>query len=191
MTRYVGIHHPAFVTGNLEKTIHYWRDLLGMRLVYTLGQPGNRQAFFSVGGNGFIGFFEWPQAEKIPYCRHGPPRGGPLVFDHIAILVETEEDLWEMVGRLDAAEMPVSDVVNHGYLRSIYTFDPNGIPVEFAWAVPGYDIVAEPRFTDVDQLDVIKEGSEPNPARWPEIDPVPDDEREIVPGEGREDFEKE
>jgi len=36
------IHHPAFVTGNLDKTIRFWRDLLGMRLALTLGNPGNR-----------------------------------------------------------------------------------------------------------------------------------------------------
>lgn len=188
MTRFTGIHHPAFVTGNLDKTVHFWRDLLGMPLVYTLGKPGNRQAFFSVSGNAFIAFFEWPQAERIPYRRHGSPRGGPVVFDHVAIAVDSEETLWEILAALEAADIPVSDPVDHGLLRSIYTYDPNGIPLEFTWSVPDIDIVAAPLFKDDDPPSAVLEGARPRPERWPAPEPVPEDEREIVPGEGREHF---
>ena len=38
MVRFNGVNHLAFATGNMDETIRYWRDLLGMRLVAGLGQ---------------------------------------------------------------------------------------------------------------------------------------------------------
>jgi len=32
MPRYTGINHLAMVTGDMDATIRFWRDLLGMRL---------------------------------------------------------------------------------------------------------------------------------------------------------------
>jgi len=186
---FTGIHHPAFVTGDLDATIRFWRDLLGTRLVYTLGEPGSRQAFFAVSEKTLIGFFEWPAVEPIPCRRHGTPRNGAEVFDHLAISVATEEDLWDLVGRLESAEIPVTDLVDHGMLHSIYTYDPNGIPLEFTWQVPGCDVVAEPRLLDLSPTAVTRAGPDPVPGTWPDPEPVPEDERVLIPGEGKEHFD--
>lgn len=185
---FTGIHHPAFVTGDLERTVRFWRDLLGMRLVYTLGEAGNRQAFFAVTPDTFIAFFEWPDVQGIAYRRHGTPRGGNVVFDHVAIKVAAEEDLWDIMGRLEAAGMPISDAVDHGHLRSIYTYDPNGIPLEFTWPVQGCDISARPLFMDNPQLPITREGPDPVPGHWPDAEEIPGDERLVVPGEGHDHF---
>ncbi len=37
-----GINHLAFITDNLEKTIRFYRDLLGMELVAGIGHEGYR-----------------------------------------------------------------------------------------------------------------------------------------------------
>lgn len=37
MTKYKGIHHLAMITDDMEKTIKFWRDLLGMRLLSATG----------------------------------------------------------------------------------------------------------------------------------------------------------
>ena len=33
MARFTGINHLALATGDMDATIRYWRDLLGLRLV--------------------------------------------------------------------------------------------------------------------------------------------------------------
>ena len=186
---FTGIHHPALVTGNLDTTIRFWRDLLGMRLVYTLGEAGNRQVYFAVTAETLISFFEWPGVEPIPYRRHGQSRNSAEVFDHLAIAVATEEALWELAGLLESAEAPVSDLIDHGFVHSLYTYDPNGIPLEFLWPVPGNDVVANPRFMDLSPTVATLGGPDPVPGAWPVPEPVPDYERFVIPGEGMDHFE--
>lgn len=190
MVQYTGVHHPAFITNDLEKTIRFWRDLLGMRLVYTTGGPGERQAFFDAGLGNRVTFFEWPKAEPVPYRRHGVPWEGPAVFDHVAIGVTEEEMLWDLLARLEEAGMPVSDVIDHGCWRSLYGYDPNGVPIEFLAPAPGVDLDATPVLAGRDPGCISKEGPEPHPDHWPDPEPVPDDERTVIPGAGYEDFPK-
>ena len=68
------------VTSHMNQTIRFWRDLLGMRLLAGLGQPGHRHYFFDIGRGDMIAFFEWPGAEKIPEKDHGVPVTGPIAF---------------------------------------------------------------------------------------------------------------
>ena len=57
MITFNGINHLAMATGDMDMTIHYWRDLLGMRLVAGLGRPGFRQYFFEISATDMIAFF--------------------------------------------------------------------------------------------------------------------------------------
>ncbi|MBF0093379.1 MAG: VOC family protein [Alphaproteobacteria bacterium] len=172
----------------MDRTVAYWRDLLGLPLVYTQGGPGNRQYFFALPDGSFIVFFEFSGATPQPYHHHGAPQAGAHVFDHLAIAVAGEEDLWEMLALLEAAGMPVSDVIDHGMVRSIYTFDPNGIPVEFLLPTAGVDVAAEPKFTEKEPTASAVEGPWPVRGRWPEPVPIPPDERRAIAGEGHENF---
>ena len=189
MPGFNGINHLAMATGDMDETIRFWRDLLGMRLVAGLGQPGYRHYFFEISETDLIAFFEWRDVEPVPRRSHGRPVKGPFVFDHLAIGVESEEDLWELSARLDAAGFHVSDVIDHGFIHSIYTHDPNGIPIEFSHNVEGIDIRRDPQMVDVEPTAAALEGPEPRPGHWPEPEgPVPEDERVVVPGAGSEAF---
>lgn len=55
-----GINHLAFATGDMETTIRFWRDLLGMRLVAGIGKPGARHYFFALSETDMVAFFKWP-----------------------------------------------------------------------------------------------------------------------------------
>ncbi|MEI8181863.1 MAG: VOC family protein [Desulfomonile sp.] len=46
MMRFTGINHLAMVIGDMDMTIRFWRDLLGMRLIVGTGRPGYRHYFF-------------------------------------------------------------------------------------------------------------------------------------------------
>ena len=188
MVQYVGIHHPAFGTCDLDRTIRFWRDLLGMRLVYTSNEGTGRQVFFSVGGDSYIVFFEWPDACCLPYRRHGEPKAGEQAFDHVSIQVVDEEQLWELMGLLDAAGMPASDIVDHGFCRSVYSYDPNNIPIEFLCVRKDVDLKAKPVFADPEPLPAMMDGEAPVPDQWPAPEAISPDEREAYPGASFKDF---
>ncbi len=189
MFQLTGLNHLAFATGDMDKTIRYWRDLLGMRLVVAMGKPGYRQYFFEISPNDMVTFFEWPGVEKVPYKRHGDPVKGPFIFDHVSFGVEREEDLWELIDKLEAADFPVSDVIDHGFIHSIYSYDPNGIPLEFSHNVEGVDVRKRPVMADQAPTEVTREGSEPQWNFWPKVvEPTPEEERLLTPGAGSELF---
>ncbi len=188
MVEYVGIHHPAFGTCDLDGTIRFWRDLLGMRLVYTSNEGAGRQVFFSVGGDSYLVFFEWPNACCLPYHRHGEPKSGEEAFDHVSIQVAEEESLWEIMGRLDAAGFHASDIVDHGFCRSLYSYDPNKIPIEFLYMREDVDLKSRPVFADPEPLTSILEGADPVPGNWPDPEEITQEEREVNPGASYNDF---
>jgi catechol 2,3-dioxygenase-like lactoylglutathione lyase family enzyme len=189
MVKFNGINHLAMATGDMDKTIRFWRDLLGMRLVAGLGQPGYRHYFFQISDNDLIAFFEWSGTEPVSRKEHGRPVKGPFIFDHVSFGVETEDHLWELKDKLEAAEFHVSDTINHGFIHSIYTHDPNGIPIEFSHDVEGVDIRKEPQMKDRAPSRVTLEGAEPHSEVWPGVErPTPVSERVVYPGAGSELF---
>jgi catechol 2,3-dioxygenase-like lactoylglutathione lyase family enzyme len=131
-------------TGDMDSTIRFWRDLLGMRLVAGLGEPGYRHHLFQLSDTDLVAFFEWLGIKPVPKKDHGRPVKGPFIFDHVSFGVETEEELWELKDKLEAAGFQVSDVIDHGFIHSIYSFDPNGIPIEFSANALGRDVRKSP-----------------------------------------------
>ena len=189
MVEYNGVNHLAMATGDMDKTIRFWRDLLGMRLVAGLGRPGYRHYFFEISQYDLIAFFEWPGVEPIEEKDHGRPVKGPFAFDHVSIGVQTEDDLWALKDKLAAAGIWVSEVIDHGFIHSIYAFDPNGIPIEFSHNVAGVDVRSDPRMADKAPSEITREGPEPQPDKWSAVDkPTPKEDRQVYPGAGSEYF---
>ncbi len=187
--KFNGVNHLAMATGDMDATIRFWRDLLGMRLVGGVGEPGFRHYFFEISKTDLIAFFEWPGVKPVEPKKHGQPVKGPFVFDHIAFGVDTSEALWELKDTLDAAGFNSSDVIDHGFIHSIYAFDPNGIPIEFSWIVEGKNIHDKPIMGDTEPTALAKEGPEPQSDRWPVVtNPTPPAQRRIYPGAGSELF---
>jgi len=184
-----GLNHVAFATGDMDVTVRYWRDLLGMKLVAGHGHLGHRQYFFQLSEYSLVAFFEWPYVDRVPYKRHGEPVKGPFIFDHISLGVGSDEELWQIAERLISANFPCSDMVDHGFIHSIYTYDPNGIPLEFSAYVKGMDLPEHPVIADEDRPEAGEEGPEPHPAFWPPINVTfAEDEKHIVEGEGSDVF---
>ena len=195
MAKYTGINHLAMATRDMDTTIRFWRDLLGMRLVAGLGRPGYRHYFFEITEHDMIAFFEWPNVEKGPEKDHGVPVKGPFVFDHVSFEVESDDDLWALKDKLEAAGIWVSEVIDHGFIHSIYSFDPNNIAIEFSAPVSNVDIRRTPKMRDKRPSPIAMEGPDPQPWNWPGVkNPTPVQDRKVYPGEGMvlvEDIESE
>jgi catechol 2,3-dioxygenase-like lactoylglutathione lyase family enzyme len=191
MAKYTGIHHLALATKDLDATIRFWRDLLGMHLIVGMGHKGYKQYFFELGPHACIAFFEWPHVEPMVEKDHGMPARGPFGFDHVSLGLGERDELWRIKDKLEAAEIWVGEVVDHGFIHSLYTFDPNNIPVEFTWQVPEYDFRTTPRLVDADPTPVALEGSRPQAGKWPPVTrATAQEDKTMVPGPGDVDWEE-
>ena len=158
-----------------------------MRLVAGLGKPGFRHYFFQLSETDLVAFFEWPDIKPVPHKDHGEPVRGPFIFDHVSFGVDSEDDLWELKDKLEAAGFDVSEVIDHGFIHSIYSFDPNGIPIEFSVNILGRGIRKNPTMVDLNPSDVTLEGSESLPDKWPKVKaPTPNPMKIVYPGAGSE-----
>ena len=56
-----------------------------------------------------------------------------IQFDHLSFNLPDEEALLALRDRLKHAGCEVTDVVDHGFIRSVYFTDPDGIALEASW----------------------------------------------------------
>jgi catechol 2,3-dioxygenase-like lactoylglutathione lyase family enzyme len=182
MIKFTGIHHLALATSDMDKTIRFWRDLIGMRLVAAIGKPGYRHYFFEISENDMLAFFEWPDIEPIAEKDAGAVTKGPFAFDHVCFGVERMDELWEIKGRLEAAEIWTSEVVDNGFMYSLFSFDPNGISIEFTCTNPDMDIRKNPLMADRSPSETALEGMEPHNGKWPHTKEIPQEDRKVYKG---------
>ncbi|WP_218961305.1 VOC family protein [Desulfobotulus mexicanus] len=182
--KFTGIHHLALATRDLGATIRFWRDLVGLPLFLGFGRKGYRQYFFSISESCALAFFEWPEVEALSEKDHGVPVKGPFGFDHVSIGVENDGDLARMKARLEAAGLWVSEAVDHGFIHSIYTFDPNNIAVEFSAPAGSSDLRSSPVLAENDPPPEVAEGPFPQTQLFADPEEVP--ELILYPGEGRD-----
>jgi catechol 2,3-dioxygenase-like lactoylglutathione lyase family enzyme len=149
--------------------------------VLNLGRSGDKQYFFEVAERQYIGFFEWPDVTPLDEKDAGYAVKGEVAFDHVALALESEDELWAAKARIEAAGLWVTEVVDDGFIRSFFTFDPNGISVELSVDTE-LDLAAEPRLLDRQPPAAAQEESEPNQSFWPASQAVPVEERCSYPG---------
>ena len=127
-----GINHLAMVTPDMDATTRFYHGVLGMRLVCTTMAGPMRHYFFELGPQNTIAFFE---VKGMPtYAKPaGAPSSKPIQFDHLSFNLADEEALVDLQKRLAEAGCECTEVVDHGFVRSVYFTDPNGIALEASW----------------------------------------------------------
>jgi catechol 2,3-dioxygenase-like lactoylglutathione lyase family enzyme len=117
-----GLHHVAFLSSDVERTVRFYQELLEFPLTDIFENRdyrGSNHFFFDIGNHNLIAFFDFPGLELGPYAE---VLGG---LHHIAISVEPER--WRRLrGRLD--EAGVEYLMESG--TSLYFRDPDGLRVE-------------------------------------------------------------
>lgn len=143
-----GIHHSAYRCRDAEETRAFYEDRLGLPLkglVIEEREPGSGKRnpfvhiFFGLGDGNYLAFFDAPGSaapEKFELV-HGFER-------HVAFEVGDEATLIEWRDRLNAEGVPCFGPIDHGFVKSVYFSDPNGLPLEITCRVARHDeIMAE------------------------------------------------
>jgi catechol 2,3-dioxygenase-like lactoylglutathione lyase family enzyme len=158
-----GINHLALITTDMDATVRFYHGVLGARLVATIGTDDFRHYFFEFGPEQTVAFFEYRNAELEPFSKPaGRPDPRAVQFDHLAFNVPDEAALERLRSRLKEHDCEVTDVVDHGFVRSIYFTDPNGIALEASWWVTDAtgrpsDFGDETLFADHDPVPAVTE----------------------------------
>jgi catechol 2,3-dioxygenase-like lactoylglutathione lyase family enzyme len=150
-----GINHLALVCRDMERTVDFYSNILGMPLIKTIDLPEGmgQHFFFDCGGGDALAFFWFPDAPPPAPGISAPvgrPDQGSLTsavgsMNHVAFSVPNNR-IDEYRDRLRAAGVDCTDVANHDdsewgiaddlhpgvFVRSIYFQDPDGILLEFA-----------------------------------------------------------
>lgn len=163
---FTGISHLAFITRDIEATVRFYRDLLGLRLELAMADGGTRHYFFALDARNSIAFFGWDDATPITEKRPGVPTSAPRGFDHVALGVSSKRDLLAIRQRLEAAGIRVEGPIDHGLGWSIYFKDPNNLDLEITWSSVE---LFSPLLADPCAPPAAREGSEPRPGAWPAI----------------------
>lgn len=136
------LHHTAYVTKDLQATRAFYEELLGFPLMATWCEADELfgklrvycHCFFGLDDGSALAFFQF--AEASDQAEFGPPIP-PSPFHHIALNV-TPAAQDAVATRLAAAGYahPRTYVLEHGYCRSLYVEDPNGMIVELTADAP-------------------------------------------------------
>ena len=146
-----GLHHFAWRCRDCEETRHFYEDLLGLPLVHVIKAdhvPSTGEycpyvhIFFQMTDGSYIAFFDLGDDVKAD-----PSPNTPGWVNHLALRVDSVEDLRAAKARLEAAGVEVLGVTDHHIIESIYFFDPNGIRLE----------LTTPTVSDARMRDLAKE----------------------------------
>ncbi len=138
-----GINHVAFRCRDAEQTRWFYSDVLGLPLAAALVAekvPGlgdeipYMHLFFQLGNGEFVAFFDQPEtAEPGHFERtHSFER-------HLALEVPDESALLAWQARINAKGVSCLGPVDHGFVKSVYMYDPNGLQVELTCKTPTFD----------------------------------------------------
>jgi catechol 2,3-dioxygenase-like lactoylglutathione lyase family enzyme len=166
----MAFHHVALATNDLSATHAFYTEAMGFELVKSVVAPTDapggwaKHVFYGTGGDGLIAFWELHD-ERVgsfdPSISTG--LGLPVWVNHVAFAaadpaeLERRREHWLDRG-IDVME------VDHGFCRSIYTTDPNGILVEWCTDTAPY--------TAADRERALTALAEADPARDEAPQPV-------------------
>lgn len=128
--RIAGLHHITLLVADVERSLGFYRNVLGMRLVKQTvndDDPGARHLIFGdeEGRPGtLVTCLEYPDLDEGTVGRGST--------HHFALAVESEEELAAWRDYLGSRGVAATEVMDRGGFKSIYVRDPDGHIVEIA-----------------------------------------------------------
>ena len=117
--------HAVLYVRDLERSVHFYRDVLGFTQIGG-GPPGMPAAAFSSGRthHELLLIEVGPDAAPIPHGRH-------VGLYHLGLKVgETDDELRAALAELQAAGVTIVGASDHTVTHSLYIQDPDGNELE-------------------------------------------------------------
>ncbi|WP_236795522.1 VOC family protein [Amycolatopsis sp. GM8] len=138
------LYHFAYPCRDAEETRKFYEGILGLALVNCMQSdivPSTGEEkpyahiFFQMGDGSYVAFFDLGTNEA-PLPSENTPRW----VQHLALEVDDLDQLVVLQDRLRKAGVETTELVDHGFIKSIYFFDPNGLRLELTIRTeePGY-----------------------------------------------------
>jgi catechol 2,3-dioxygenase len=123
----VRVGHIHLKVGDLERSLSFWRDVLGFEVMQR--RPG--AVFLSAGGyHHHVALNTWESAGGPP-----PPRGTTGLY-HVALVYPSRAALGRALARVLEAGVNLTGASDHGVSIALYLDDPDGNGVELYWDKP-------------------------------------------------------
>jgi catechol 2,3-dioxygenase-like lactoylglutathione lyase family enzyme len=153
-----GFSHIGLSTLDLDKTREFYQGVLGFKPVVAdmikIEEGGRlRHIFFDVGRDQLIAFLESRGVPDVPAEYDAGINRGlgvPAAFYHFAFEAGSDAALVHKRDELRAKGVEVTDIADHGWSKSIYFKDPNGLSLEYCCVVRDFtedDATMQERFT--------------------------------------------
>jgi catechol 2,3-dioxygenase-like lactoylglutathione lyase family enzyme len=131
------LHHAAYRCRDAAETVKFYTEI--MELEYAMAAAEDRvpsvkeetpfmHIFFRMKDGGYVAFFELPQSPDM-----GRDENTPEWVQHLALSVESEEEMMRFKEKIDRAGIEITGPIDHKICRSIYFFDPNGHRLEITF----------------------------------------------------------
>ncbi len=131
-----GLHHVTAISRDIDRTIAFYRDLLGLGIVHdgpSDDDPASRHVWFGTlaGAPGtLLSFMHYPDLAAGV--------AGPGAAHHFALTVDSSEEQEAWRDYLRGKGVECTEVFDRGAFRSIYLRDPDGHILEIATRGPGF-----------------------------------------------------
>jgi catechol 2,3-dioxygenase-like lactoylglutathione lyase family enzyme len=128
--RIAGLHHITLLVADVERSLAFYRNVLGMRLVKQTVNDDDRNARHLIFGDAegrpgtLITCLEYPDLDEGTVGRGST--------HHFALAVESEEELAAWRDYLGSRGVAATEVMDRSDFKSIYVRDPDGHIVEIA-----------------------------------------------------------
>ena len=128
-----GVHHLAICTKDIKKQIEYFTDVVGMELValyWMHGVDNTFHGFLKLSDSSSIAFVQHPDVAKIQpikgvsHAGHTAQNVAPGAMQHLALNVDTYDDLLAIRDRVRAHGHWIMGPLDHGFCKSIYLAAP-------------------------------------------------------------------
>ena len=165
------IHHVAYRCRDAKETVEWYGKYLNMDFILAIAEdhvPSTKapdpymHVFLNAGQDNILAFFEIPNSPPM-----GLDPNTPDWVQHLAMRVNSMEDMMETKAKLEADGIEVVGPTDHTIFKSIYFFDPNGHRLELAVNTGTADMG---RKLDSVKWEMLEEWSKtkkaPKHARW-------------------------
>jgi len=128
------LHHNAYVVRDQRATRRFYEDVIGLPMVACWTEQdevfgGLRtycHTFFQLADGGALAFFQF--ADPMDYERFGPQfRATPFIHIALKTTAATQAAIEQRLTKAGCEHF----VLEHGYCRSLYATDPDGLNLEF------------------------------------------------------------